>query len=91
MMKLTTILSVLILMTTAGCTASPTIEELETQALLSGDWSRVESRERSVARRMARQGPSCPKKHIAVCIDRFHDNICSCVQTDTARLMFSAY
>lgn len=90
-MKLTKILSVFIFLAAAGCTASPTTEELETQALLTGDWSQVEKRERSVARRMARQGPSCPKRHIAVCIDRFHDNICSCVQTDTVRMMFSAY
>ena len=88
-MKLTTILSVLILMTMAACTASPTIEELETQALLSGDWSQVEKRERALARRMARIGPACPGGSFAVCIERIGRNTCTCARPDAVRMMFS--
>jgi hypothetical protein len=76
------ILSVLILVGLAGCTIGPTLEELETQALLSGDWSAVEKRERSLARRQARQGPNCPAGYVAYCEDRFYDNVCTCLQRE---------
>ena len=73
------ILIVLVLVGLAGCTGSPTLEELETQALLTGDWAAVESRERSLARRQARQGPSCPMGYVAYCEDRFYDKVCTCL------------
>ncbi len=73
------ILIVLVLVGLAGCTVSPTPEELETQALLTGDWSAVESRERSLARQKARISPSCPSGYVTYCEDRFYDTVCACL------------
>lgn len=81
-MKITKILSVLIFVTMAGCTIAPTMEELETQALYSGDWSQVEKRERSSARRNEQRGSQCPGGHIAVCESRSLVERCSCVSRD---------
>ena len=73
------ILIVFAIVVMSGCTIGPTMEELEDQALLTGDWSAVERRERSLARRQANRGPSCPAGHIAVCVDRFYRDECSCL------------
>jgi hypothetical protein len=83
------ILSVLILVGMAGCAVSPTFEELETQALLSGDWSAVEKRERLLARRQARQGPNCPAGYVAYCVDRFYDNECTCLRREAMSIALS--
>lgn len=77
------ILSVLILMVMAGCAVGPTLEQLETQALLTGDWSAVERRERAMLRRQARHGPKCPSGYIAYCEDRFTDTVCGCLERST--------
>ncbi|MCH7538407.1 MAG: hypothetical protein IID57_11200, partial [Proteobacteria bacterium] len=48
-MKGTGILVLLLML--GGCAVVPTLEDLEDQALLTGDWSQVENRERTIARR----------------------------------------
>lgn len=83
------ILSVLILVVMAGCTVSPTTEELENQALLTGDWSQVEKRERSLARRQARQGPRCPSGSIAVCEGRIHGQVCRCLAREAMSVILT--
>ena len=83
------ILIMLVLVGLAGCTVRPTLEELETQALLKGDWAAVESRERSLARRQARQGPSCPTGYIAYCEDRFYDNVFTCLDREAMGIVLT--
>ena len=62
-----------------ACAAPPTLEELEFQALQSGDWSAVEKRERVMARRAEKAGPACPQGAILYCEERAGDQACQCV------------
>ena len=62
-----------------GCGSMTPLEELEKQAMLTGDWSAVERRERIIAKRAARSGPKCPRGAVALCVDGAGRNKCSCV------------
>lgn len=79
-MKIT--LTVSLFLALAGCTAAPTLEELEFAALESGDWSEVRKRERAIARRAARAAQQCPIGRVRVCIRRATGNECGCVARD---------
>ncbi|MDJ0698896.1 MAG: hypothetical protein QNJ07_03490 [Woeseiaceae bacterium] len=63
-----------------ACTATPTMEQLEYQAMLSGDWSEVEKRERIIERRANRRGPQCPAGYIAYCERDFGQQNCVCAE-----------
>jgi len=63
----------------AGCVSMPTLEQLEEQALLTGDWSAVEQREKLIAKRDSRRGVKCPTGMIAYCEQRFGQKRCACV------------
>jgi len=63
----------------AGCVTGPTMEELEAQAFVTGDWSLVEKREQHILRRQQREGISCPVGYVAVCIEDLGSQRCSCV------------
>lgn len=69
---------ILILML-GGCAALPTLEELEDQALLTGDWSQVEKRERTVVRRQAGEPLDCASGYVSYCETRIVNTRCSCV------------
>jgi hypothetical protein len=83
------ILSALTLILLAGCTIGPTMEELETQAFLTGDWTQVEKRERAIARREERAGPQCPRGLVALCVDRVFERACSCQKREDLSIAFS--
>jgi len=72
----------------AGCSAAPTLEELEFAALQSGDWSHVKKRERAVARRKAREAQQCSAGRIRVCEKRVRNDRCSCVARDDFQDIF---
>lgn len=74
----------------AGCGPLPTLEELELQALASGDWTAVERRERLMARRAAQHGPSCPGQLVAICQSYGAMDRCSCVTRSELRDMFDS-
>ena len=63
----------------AGCTTGPTLEQLESQALVTGDWSLVERREAVIARRKMQPSISCPSGYIAYCESYRLKKPCSCV------------
>ncbi len=63
----------------AGCTAQPSLELLERQALVTGDWSAVEARERSMQWRNLRVGIQCPDGFINYCETRMTTKRCSCI------------
>jgi hypothetical protein len=63
----------------AGCTVGPTLEQLESQALVTGDWSLVEKREAMIARRNTNPGINCPSGYIAYCESYRIRKPCSCV------------
>ena len=85
-MKTLLVLSVVLL---AGCTMSPTLEQLETQAFLSGDWSAVEKRERALLRRKMRTSVQCPAGHVAVCEGVMRMENCGCMKNSAVRNMLA--
>lgn len=84
-------MGVLLLSFLIGCAPVTTLEELEAQAYVSGDWSEVEKRERIIARREARKGPTCPGSAVAVCERRVGGQRCNCVSRDALRDMLSGW
>ncbi|MDH3531367.1 MAG: hypothetical protein OEO82_00480 [Gammaproteobacteria bacterium] len=72
-------LAVLILL--AGCSNRPTLVELEDEAIVTGDWSAVEERERSMQRRQAREAVVCPEDETRVCYGPELSQHCICVQS----------
>ena len=72
----------------AGCTAAPTLEELEFAALESGDWSEVKKRERAIARRQARMAQECPNGRVRFCVKRAVREECGCIARDEFRDLF---
>ncbi|MDX1509041.1 MAG: hypothetical protein R3358_12220 [Woeseiaceae bacterium] len=67
---------------TAGCGNYLTLEELEEQALTTGDWSAVEKRERIIAKRKARRALNCPAGYMAYCETMMANKKCTCVNND---------
>lgn len=45
------------------------MQELEDQALVSGDWSKVENRELFVDRKNKKHGPECAEGLTSVCFE----------------------
>lgn len=78
-MKGLAILGVLLLL--GGCGSIATLEQLEAQAMLTGDWSAVERRERIIAKRRARDVSLCPQGAVALCTDSVGKSECSCVRS----------
>lgn len=68
----------------AACADRPTLEELENEALVSGDWSAVEERERKILRRKGESGLNCPDGAMTLCYDFSADEHCMCVQPTAA-------
>lgn len=73
-----------------GCAASVPMAELEQQAMLTGDWSAVEKRERQMARRAERYGPSCGYGFVSYCIDSGGHDRCTCIAGQNLRDLFSS-
>lgn len=77
-----------------ACAPQMTLEELEDQAMLTGDWSQVEKRERLMRRkamRNAHENIVCPDDLTAVCEKRYGDTRCSCVDRSVMRDIFASY
>lgn len=73
-MKSTIIIAVLIL---SGCGSSPSLEELEEEAMISGDWSEVEKRERRL-RQQNQVENDCESGMTLVCYDQGAGEECVC-------------
>jgi len=61
-----------------GCTSSPTLEELEDEALRTGNWEAVEKREALLERRNGPKTPGCPAGLTEVCVDKGLNVVCDC-------------
>ncbi len=72
-----------------GCVSMPTLEELEEQAFLTGDWSAVEKRERLIAKRDSMRGPKCPAGTMAYCEGRMGQKRCGCISDAELRALLS--
>ena len=68
-----------------GCESLIPLERLEEQALLTGDWSAVEQRERIIAKRKARSHSRCPAGSIAYCEAGISGERCNCINADVVR------
>lgn len=72
----------------AGCATGPTLEQLEAEALVTGDWSLVEKREAIIAKRRQRQGIDCPSGAVSVCRTFNTESRCYCAsETSVYALM----
>jgi len=71
---------ILALVLLAGCGTYTPLEELEANALVSGDWSEVKQRERLLARRKSRSGPQCPSDSVSFCQTFAGGTRCECVE-----------
>ena len=72
-----------------GCGTYHTLEELEQEAMLTGDWSQVERRERKIAERAIKKRHSCPGGRARLCQSSGAIHRCGCVSTDDLRLMLT--
>lgn len=73
----------------AGCGTYTPMEQLEQQALLTGDWSAVEKRERMLLRRKMRQGNVCTAGKVAVCEGMITADRCVCVESASVRTILA--
>ena len=63
-----------------GCGTYHTLEELEAQALVTGDWSAVEQRERILAKRRQRHAQVCPTGKTLFCEQWGATEKCTCMK-----------
>ncbi len=74
------ILSVTILILLLGCVARQPMEELEEQALITGDWSKVERREIMDKKMgMVNAEPQCSNGYVMYCHKKSEREVCGCV------------
>ena len=72
-----------------GRVSMPTLEQLEEQAFLTGDWSAVEQREKLIAKRDSRRGMKCPTYMVAYCEQRLGQKRCACVSKSEITALMS--
>lgn len=82
---------VLALYLLGGCGTYHTLEELEQEAMRTGDWSRVEQREQMLASRAARMRPSCPSGYISYCENHGVQDRCACISSEVAQRMLMSW
>ena len=74
-----------------GCGTYQTLEELEQQAYLTGDWSAVEQRERIIAKRRQQTGLMCPSGKTRYCERWGATERCACMNRDSLRDMLNSW
>lgn len=62
-----------------ACADTRTLEELEREAMETGDWSAVERREKKLAEQQARREAGCRTTETLVCETLASDSKCYCV------------
>lgn len=86
-MKVLGVLAAMLLLT--GCGSIKSMDELQLEASITGDWSEVEKRERMIARRKEREGPTCPKGYVTFCEQSGGEKRCGCVSRQGVREVFA--
>ena len=82
MAKVLFVLALLLLL--GACAGRPTLAELEGEAMVTGDWSKVEKRERIRARSDALFGKPCQNGRILLCEESGGGRECECVSSKVA-------
>ena len=77
-----TIMTLTVLLLLTGCSSMKSMEQLEAEALLSGDWSAVEQRERQIARRNLNSSLYCPPGKVGYCEADFGRKKCACIDQE---------
>ena len=72
------IISIFVVCILGACAPAIPLEELEQQALLTGDWSAVELRERVNRTQQGGNLPKCQEDELHVCIDEGAIEHCMC-------------
>ena len=72
------VISIFVLSILGACAPATPLEELEQQALVTGDWSAVEVRERVNRTQQGGDRPKCPGDELHVCIDEGAVEHCMC-------------
>ena len=81
----------ILLLALGGCGSYQTLEELEQQAFISGDWSEVEKRERIIAKRRARSGATCGSGQTQYCEKWGATSRCTCMKADSLQDMLGSW
>ena len=68
-----------------GCTPNPTLEELEKEASITGDWTDVEWREERTKKRLELSAPGCPVGQSKKCIEEQSGIQCYCLASTDER------
>jgi len=63
----------------ASCALQPTLEQLEGEALTTGDWTAVERREEKIKEWLELSAPGCPKGLNKYCVEEQSGIQCYCV------------
>ena|GEM_PF-2256711 len=82
---------ILALILLAGCSGYIPLEQLEAQALITGDWSAVQKRERTIARRNLHSYMQCPPGTTGYCETYGSPARCSCVDSKVIRSFFDDF
>lgn len=72
------LVSILIFFLLVGCATPQTLEELETEALATGDWKAVEDRERAIRIMGSPLVQKCPEGLALLCFKKGMHEVCSC-------------
>ena len=72
------ILTLVVLLMLAGCSSAPSLEELEAEAMATGNWSAVEERERVLRQQKRTAEFDCPEGLTLVCVDKGGGEDCIC-------------
>ena len=72
------VISIFVLSILGACAPATPLEELEQQALVTGDWSAVELRERVMRTQLGGDLPKCLEDELRVCIDEGAVEHCLC-------------
>jgi hypothetical protein len=62
-----------------GCAPQSTLEELEDEAVNSGEWEAVERREEVLKESLESRGPGCPPKQNKHCVEEQSGIQCYCL------------
>jgi hypothetical protein len=62
-----------------GCAPRPPLEQLEDEALVTGDWAAVERREEMTKDRLEAAGPSCSAGERKRCVEEQSGIQCYCL------------
>lgn len=70
------------LMFLVGCSARPTLEQLEDEANTTGDWAAVDRREDVIKTRRETTAPGCPVGLSKKCYEAHTGIECDCIQRE---------